>query len=99
MQRDIASSIGIEGATLTHHLNRMEREGLVTRQRSPGNRRNQTVALTRDGEAFFQRLLRSVVAFDRQLRTDLTDDQLDSLRALLSQLRSNVVTEARLEPS
>ena len=23
MQRDLAASIGIEGATLTHHLNRM----------------------------------------------------------------------------
>jgi MarR family transcriptional regulator for hemolysin len=100
MQRDIADSIGIEGATLTHHLNRMERDGLVTRQRSPENRRNQTVALTHDGEAFFQRLLRSVVAFDRQLRTGLTDDQLDSLRGFLSQLRSNVAAAtALLEPS
>jgi MarR family transcriptional regulator, transcriptional regulator for hemolysin len=100
MQRDIADSIGIEGATLTHHLNRMERDGLVTRQRSPENRRNQTVALTHAGEAFFQRQLRSVVAFDRQLRTGLTDDQLDSLRGFLSHLRSNIgAATALLEPS
>jgi MarR family transcriptional regulator for hemolysin len=67
MQRDLAASIGIEGATVTHHLNRMERDCLVTRQRSPENRRNETVTLTPEGEAFFQRLLHSVVAFDRQL--------------------------------
>ena len=33
-QRDIASSIGIEDATLTHHLHRMERAGLVSRHRA-----------------------------------------------------------------
>jgi MarR family transcriptional regulator, transcriptional regulator for hemolysin len=94
MQRDIAKSIGIEGATLTHHLNRMERDGLVTRERSAENRRNQTVALTDDGEAFFQSLLGHVIAFDRRLRAGLTDNQLDGLRGLLSQLRSNAVAAA-----
>ena len=51
MQRDVAAAVGIEGATLTHHLNRMERDGLVERHRDTTNRRNQIVALTPDGDA------------------------------------------------
>ena len=34
-QRSIAAEVGVEGPTLTHHLNRMEAAGLVTRQRDP----------------------------------------------------------------
>jgi Transcriptional regulators len=36
-QRELADAIGIRGAALTHHLNAMEADGLVTRQRDPAN--------------------------------------------------------------
>jgi MarR family transcriptional regulator for hemolysin len=94
MQRDLAASIGIDGATLTHHLNRMERAGLVERRRDPVNRRNQTVVLTADGEALFARLLTAVVAFDRRLRDGFTDDELKVLRGLLGRLRVNASTSS-----
>src|SRR6266536_2658823 len=50
-QRDLAAAVGVEGPTLTHHLNRMEADGLVTRRRDPDNRRVHQVELTADGEA------------------------------------------------
>ena len=46
-QRELADAVGIEGPTLTHHLNRMETAGLVTRRRDPENRRAHRVELTR----------------------------------------------------
>src|SRR4249919_2137222 len=67
MQRDLADAIGIEGATLTHHLNRMEDDGLLRRERVAGNRRNQLVVLTPTGEELFAMLLAAVIAFDRRL--------------------------------
>src|SRR5262245_34587872 len=45
-QRELAQAVGIQGATLTHHLNAMESGGLVTRQRDPGNRRIHLVSMT-----------------------------------------------------
>jgi MarR family transcriptional regulator for hemolysin len=90
MQREIAEAIGIEDATLTHHLNRMENAGYITRHRAAENRRTQHVALTDAGEALFSRMLTTVVAFDRRLRQGFTDDELDVLRALLERLRTNV---------
>jgi MarR family transcriptional regulator for hemolysin len=89
MQRDLADSIGIEGATLTHHLNRMETEGLVRRERVAGNRRTQLVELTDTGEKLFTTLLDAVVVFDRQLRDGLSQKQLDTMRSLLAKLRDN----------
>jgi MarR family transcriptional regulator for hemolysin len=94
MQRDIAAAIGIEGATLTHHLNHMETEGLVRRERVPGNRRTQTVTLTPAGEALFATLLGAVVAFDQQLSAGFSDPELASMRRLLARLRANATSSA-----
>src|ERR1700730_18193520 len=59
-QRELAEAVGVEGPTLTHHLNRMEAAGLITRMRDPANRRVHQVELTETGEATFQRLLGAV---------------------------------------
>jgi MarR family transcriptional regulator for hemolysin len=89
-QREIAKAIGVEGPTLTHHLNRMERDGLVVRNRDPGNRRVHRVTLTPDGEALFQRLLAAAIAFDAQLRRGFTADETTVLRELFGRLRTNI---------
>src|SRR6201995_5877312 len=52
-QRELAEAGGIQGATLTHHLDTMESAGLVTRRRDPANRRLHLVELTPAGEALF----------------------------------------------
>src|SRR4051795_8115756 len=55
-QARMAEAMGITGATLTHHLNALERQGLVRRWREDSNRRVQRVALTDEGQALFDRL-------------------------------------------
>jgi MarR family transcriptional regulator for hemolysin len=95
MQRDIAAAIGIDGATLTHHLNRMEDARLVRRRRLPGNRRSQVVELTEEGEQLFATLLTTVVAFDRRLCDGLDERELATLRSLLERLRINVARGPR----
>jgi MarR family transcriptional regulator, transcriptional regulator for hemolysin len=91
-QRHLAEAIGIEGPTLTHHLNKMETAGLVTRRRDPANRRVHHVELTPAGEKLFLGLLEAVIAFDQRLREGLADRQLTQLRRLLDLLAANVTT-------
>src|SRR6266511_5892959 len=86
-QRELAAAVGIEGATRTHHLDGLERAGLVTRRRDPSNRRVQIVKLTDAGEKAFERMRKAVIAFDRRLRGDISEKELDQLRGLLDRLR------------
>jgi MarR family transcriptional regulator for hemolysin len=88
-QRELARAIGIEGATLTHHLDGLERAGLLTRTRDPNNRRVHRVELTDAGDAQFQRLRHAAVQFDKQLRTGLDDDDVQRLRDILTKLDAN----------
>ncbi len=89
-QRELAEAVGIREATLTHHLNAMEAEGLLTRQRHEANRRIHVVQLTDAGEAAFLRLRDAAIAFDRRLRRGFTDTELAALGDALSQLAGNV---------
>jgi MarR family transcriptional regulator, transcriptional regulator for hemolysin len=89
-QRELARAVGIEGATLTHHLDAMEAEGLITRRRDPGNRRVQVVELTERGEAAFNRMRGAAVGFDRRLRAGIPDTEVARLGELLDRLRENV---------
>ena len=93
-QRELAEALGIEGPTLTHHLNAMETDGLITRERDPDNRRIHRVELTEDGEAAFMRMRGAAAAFDKRLRKGLTDDEIEGFRGLLDRLHQNVRIEA-----
>ncbi len=88
-QADVAAAIGVRQPTLTHHLDAMERAGLVSRARTDGNRRVQHVTVTESGRQLFLRLRRAAAAFDGRLRAGLDDAEVGELRRLLEQLVEN----------
>ena len=94
-QSSLAEELGITGATLTHHLNALERKGLVRRWREESNRRVQRVELTDDGVALFNRLREVARRHDQMLRSGLTDDEVEQLGALLERLEAGVRAEGR----
>ncbi|WP_245468863.1 MULTISPECIES: MarR family winged helix-turn-helix transcriptional regulator [unclassified Mesorhizobium] len=89
-QRELAGMIGIQGATLTHHLNAMEAQGLLMRRRDPVNRRVHLVELTGAGEAMFETLRKAALSFDKRLRVGLSDERLAEFAQVLAALRGNV---------
>jgi len=88
-QADLATAIGVRQPTLTHHLDAMERGGLVSREREDTNRRVQRVTVTESGRHRFLRLRRAAASFDGRLRAGLGDGDVAELRRLLDQLAEN----------
>lgn len=93
-QRELAAAVGIREATLTHHLNAMEKDGLLTRRRDENNRRVHIIELTEAGEAAFAQLAKAAAGFDQHLRRGLDDEQLTQLSQVLQHLVLNVEPEA-----
>ena len=58
---ELAAQVGVDDATATRLVDRLEEVGLVERRREPGDRRATTVALTRAGEE-----LVAAIAAERQ---------------------------------
>ncbi|WP_329569967.1 MarR family winged helix-turn-helix transcriptional regulator [Kitasatospora sp. NBC_01266] len=89
-QRELADAVGIRGATLTHHLNAMEADGLVTRRRDPANRRIHQVELTEKGEAAFDAMRGAAMAFDQRLHRGLSEEETAAFERVLDKLQDNI---------
>jgi MarR family transcriptional regulator, transcriptional regulator for hemolysin len=87
-QHRLARALHIEGPTLTRHLDGLEEAGLVVRRREADDRRAVRVELTDAGRARHAGLLQAVIAFDKRLRSGLSDGEIAQLRDLLKRLES-----------
>jgi MarR family transcriptional regulator for hemolysin len=92
-QRQLAEAVGIQEATISHHLNAMVERGLVIRERDPDNRRSHRVRLTDDGDAAFVRMRRAAAGFDQRLRQGLSEDEIATFESVLERLTHNISTE------
>lgn len=89
-QSQLARSIGVQGPTLTHHLNAMEAAGLLSRTRRPENRRQHEVELTEAGRKRFHQLREAAAAFDATLRQTFDAQELEALRGFLARMEASV---------
>jgi MarR family transcriptional regulator for hemolysin len=83
---ELAQRVGVQGPTLTHHLDAMADQGLVLRERPPDNRRLQFARLTPAGVAKFHRLRRAAAEHDERIRSSFSNKELQQMRALLTRL-------------
>lgn len=94
-QAELARHVGISGATLVHHLDRLESRGVIARVRDEANRRPYTITLTPDGEAMFLRLRDTAISFDQRLRKGISAAETTELRRLLMTLSENTTERSR----
>ena len=91
--RDLASRMGLSRPTLTHHLDRMEADGLITRTRDTTDRRVVRVHLTPEGKQRLVELEAVVERFDAELRALLPEREVASLHRSLTRLHGRLADE------
>ena len=89
-QQELARAIGVEGPTLTRHLDQLEAAGLVRRVPHPDDRRAIRVVCSESGLELHRRLLEVVIAFNRRLTQGFGSAELEALRSSLGRLEANV---------
>lgn len=92
-QRELSRRIGMTEPTTVSAIDTMEKRGFVTRRVDHADRRRRLVCLTRSGRALKTALL--PMAYDVNLTAiaSLTDDEVATLKALLSRLKANLEGE------
>ncbi len=86
LQTSLARTIGVQGSTLTHHLNGLDTAGLITRTRLITDRRSHRVDITDHGRDAYHRLRQSAVTYDAMLNAALTVDEMAIFRCLLAKM-------------
>jgi MarR family transcriptional regulator for hemolysin len=93
-QRELASRLGIEGATLTRHLDRLAADGLIARVRHPVDRRVSLAELTAAGRAHLDRVEAFAEIQDKEFRSLFSAEEAATLASLLRRIRDRLTEEA-----
>lgn len=89
-QSEIANQLGVQGATVTNMLQRMEEAGLVTRQRDREDNRLVRVYLTEEGRAKERSINEQFSKVEAATFAGFSDEDRAILRALLRRMLSNM---------
>lgn len=85
-QRELSRKVAIEDATMVRTLDRMERDGLVRRERNPQDRRQIRIFLTEKGWALRDTLIPEMIEGNRSAVRELSDDEQRQLLDLLGRV-------------
>lgn len=89
-QRALADLVGVEGPSMVSMLDRLEREGLVTRAPSPTDRRVKLVHLTDAGTTLYKQVKEQANAVRLALLGDIDPARLKAATELLELLRARI---------
>ncbi len=87
-QQALLEEMGVDPSVLVHILNGLEGESLVERRRNPADRRRHIVELTPVGVELIEAVQVTVAAVEKELFADLRQEEIESLMALLSRVRT-----------
>src|SRR4051812_38506946 len=89
-QAALATYVHLEGATITHHIDRLEKAGVVRRTLDPGDRRVRRVDLTETGTELYARLLAAVIELQRRVLAGLGPGDRAALATALDTIQANL---------
>jgi MarR family transcriptional regulator for hemolysin len=89
-QRALADLVGVEGPSMVSMLDRLERDGLVSRAPSATDRRVKLVHLTETGRTVYDEVRKEAVDFRAALLDGVDPALLDAAAALLETLHARI---------
>ncbi|MBO1419932.1 MarR family winged helix-turn-helix transcriptional regulator [Streptomyces sp. FH025] len=83
---ELAKRLGLTPAAMTHRIDRMVAEDLVTRERDESNRVRVIIELTENGRDKWLESMRMAAVFEEELLQDLAGDERSALSGLLARM-------------
>jgi len=91
-QAALASHVHLEGATITHHIDKLEAAGVVRRVLDPADRRVRRLELTEAGAELHARMLAEAITLQGTLMAGLSSDDRATLARCLSVIQANLAS-------
>jgi DNA-binding MarR family transcriptional regulator len=85
----LASFIGIDGAAITRHLDRIEKQGLILRERSVADRRSVNLKLTRKGLGLLPKLVAESKATNQKFQAGISSAEIKGIERVIHKMLSN----------
>jgi MarR family transcriptional regulator for hemolysin len=98
-QAALASHAHLEGATITHHVDRLEKAGLVRRVLDPGDRRVRRLELTPAGVELHARMMTAVIQLQTVVMAGMRQDDKEVLGRCLDLIQANLAASGAPAPA
>ena len=98
-QAALASHAHLEGATITHHVDRLEKAGLVRRVLDPADRRVRRLELTPAGIELHARMMTAVVQLQTVVMAGLKQDEKAVMIRCLELIQANLAASGDPAPA
>jgi DNA-binding MarR family transcriptional regulator len=92
-QRDLSRLMAIEESTVTNTIDRMERDGLISRMRTPDNRRRNQLRLTERGRELMTTLIPEAMQVVKTATLGMSEMEIGFLTSLLGKVQVNLADE------
>jgi DNA-binding MarR family transcriptional regulator len=92
-QRDLSGLMAIEESTVTNTIDRMERDGLISRMRNPDNRRRNQLRLTERARELMSALLPEAMQVVKMATQGMSEMEIGFLTSLLGKVQVNLADE------
>ncbi|MGE4553204.1 MAG: MarR family winged helix-turn-helix transcriptional regulator [Desulfovibrionaceae bacterium] len=89
-QKELADAIGVEGPSVVHILDHLQKEGWVRRRVSPKDRRVKLVELSDRAQTELSALMVPCLELEEEILADIDPDELDRCHRLLLRLRARI---------
>ena len=96
-QRELSKLMAIEESTVTNTINRMVRDGIISRTRTPGNRRRNQLRLSDRGQGLLKTLLPEALGVVETATRGMSETELAFLMTLVCKVQSNLADD-RAQP-
>ncbi|MBE9547168.1 MAG: MarR family transcriptional regulator [Proteobacteria bacterium] len=84
--KNLAERLNIDSSAITGLVDRLEKESLVERRVDPKDRRSFSIFLTNKGKNLAETVLPIAVEFNEKLKTNLGEEQEESLKTFLCEI-------------
>ena len=85
----LASFIGIDGAAITRHLDRIEKQGLIVRDHSLSDRRSINIKVTKMGERLAPKIADESKATNEKFLAGMNSSEMDQFVAMARKMLAN----------
>ena len=92
-QRDLSRLMAIEESTVTNTIDRMARDDLISRMRTPDNRRRNQLRLTERGRDLMNALLPEAMQVVKTATVGMSEMEIGFLTSLLGKVQVNLADE------
>ncbi|MCR4429930.1 MAG: MarR family transcriptional regulator [Tepidanaerobacteraceae bacterium] len=89
-QKDLAKKMNIKCSTVARLLDRMEKEGSVTRRSDPQDRRIIRLKLTEKGKELREKFLPECEKMSELFASGITDDEIETFTRVLKKMMDNI---------